>query len=204
MLRKGLSASLSPNPTLLCGSVRSSTPSFHQVLAKEDVLDQQVVHFMGLYPQLRQNHNIARRVDGSYELDGRQVLLEWQPQQDNGTQGCLVVVDGPLRQPFLDYISKTEANAEYEAIFADSNRNPLQAIPKERMISFNDQHQAYSRLDAMKVAKEQALVREKAVGYLQAGRALPDDMLDNYQKNLQKKLAPVSINSIRARGARLS
>ena len=36
--------------------------------------------------------------------------------------------------------------------------------------SFQDTHKVYSRLEAMKVAKEQALVRERAADYTKDGR----------------------------------
>ena len=37
-------------------------------------------------------------------------------------------------------------------------------------MSFNDTHKVYSRLEAMKVAKEQANMRERAAEYIKDGR----------------------------------
>merc|ERR1719436_1622178 len=48
----------------------------------------------------------------------------------------------------------------------------------------------YSRLEAMKVAKEQALVREKAANYVKDGREVPQDLMMKYKKTIQQKLDP--------------
>lgn len=189
---------------MLCGSVRSppfggtSTP---KALASEEASEEQVHSFLALRAQAHRRHRIRSRGGGIYELDGRTVRIEWQLMRDSSTQGRLVVVDGPLRQPLADYLEATEANAEYEAVVTDVAPRSVHTIPKERRLSFGDQHQqvAYTRLDAMKIAKEQALVRERAAGFLQAGQALPDDLMANYAKAIQQKLAPVAIHKIRER-----
>lgn len=116
----------------------------------------------------------------------REVNIEWQYASEPGQQGFLVVVDGPLRQPFSDYMEDTEANAEYEG--QDIGTSSLHMIPKDRRISFNDTHKVYSRLEAMKVAKEQALVREKAAGFTKDGKDVPTDIIHRYKKSIQQKL----------------
>lgn len=182
-------------PTLLRGQFR--TAPVVPVQVSKDSLEQQVASFLASNPEVQRRHTLVRKSDSVYRLDGREIGLEWQQFGSLGCQGRLVVVDGPLRQPLADYISSTEANAEYEAIVAETGASSVHLLPKEKQISFNDQHQAYSRLDAMKVAKEQALVRERAAEYVQAGKALPVDIMANYRKTIQKKLAPVPLNRIR-------
>lgn len=190
-----------------------------QVLAKEDMLDQQVAYFFTMNPQVKQRHSFNRRPTGAYELNGREIVLEWQPPKDASSGGHLaVIVDGSTRQPLIDYISNMEASDwmsldEATASFTGGScQIPTAGLtagmppkgglpPKDRVMTFNDLGEGYSRLDAMKVAKEQALVREKAAGYIQAGKALPEDIMENYRRSLQKKLAPVSISKLRARGA---
>lgn len=156
------------------------------VVDREDLLDQHVGYYLRRHPEVRTRHSLSRKGPGVYELDGREVTIEWQYASEPGGQGFLVVVDGPLRQPFSDYMEETEANAEYEG--QDIGTSSLHLIPKERRISFNDQHKVYSRLEAMKVAKEQALVREKAAGYVKDGREVPQDIMVKYKKTIQQKL----------------
>jgi len=105
--------------------------------------------------------------------------------QSNG-RGGYVVVDGPLRQPFADYMQHSEANAEFEG--QDIGRSSLHQIPKDRRISFNDHNKVYSRLEAMKVAKEQALVREKAATYVKDGQDVPRELMVKYKKAINQKL----------------
>merc|ERR1712137_1183438 len=102
--------------------------------------------------------------------------------------GYLVAVDGPLRQPFSDYMEMSEANAEYDTRDI-AYRSALHSIPIERRMTFADQHKVYTRLEAMKVAKEQALVREKAADYIKQGKTVPSGALMNkYEKTIDIKL----------------
>lgn len=92
---------------------------------------------------------------GIYEIDGREVAIDQN----------LNVLDGPMRQPLSDYLTATEANVEYESDVKMTSA--LHHIPRERRITFDDRenpyrHQKMSRLQAMKIAKEQASIREKA------------------------------------------
>jgi len=196
ILRGAAPPSVAKYPTLLGGSIRF-VPTV-QVVAKEDSMNQHLQSFLSVNPHVQRRHNFFRRPEGTFQLDGERVQLEWQAPQD-GNPGELMVVegsDGSMRTSLLDYIQHVEALA--------TTSNPLSRekapFPRDKLISFNDGHEAYSRLDAMKVAKEQALVREKVAGYLQAGKALPDDLMDKYRKSLRKKLAPVSIRKLREQG----
>merc|ERR1719162_245047 len=80
----------------------------------------------------------------------------------------------------------SEANAEFEG--QEIGRSSLHQIPKDRRISFNDQHKVYSRLEAMKVAKEQAVVRERAAVCVKDGRDVPGDIMAKYKKTINQKL----------------
>jgi len=164
------------------GSPRS-TP---YLVDQDDILDQHVGWYLRRNPEVRTRHSIARKSPGLYELDGREVRLEWQHSPKPGGQGYLVVVDWPLRQPFSDYMEESEHNAQYDG--QDVGRSSLHQIPKEQRLSFNDTHKVYSRLEAMKVAKEQALYREKAANYVKEGHDVPNELLNKYKKSLQVKL----------------
>jgi len=167
---------------------RNRLPGTYEV-DKEDLLDQHVGYYLRHHPHVRALHVIVRKRQGVYDLDGREIKVEWQYATEPGGQGFLVVVDGPLRQPFADYMEMTEANAEYDSQGIGS-RSALHNIPKEKRMSFHDQHKMYSRLEAMKVAKEQALVRERAADYIKDGREVPGDLMMKYKKTIQQKLDP--------------
>ncbi|CAK0903600.1 unnamed protein product, partial [Prorocentrum cordatum] len=152
----------------------------------EDLLDQHVAYYLRTHPEARGRHAVSRNQPGVYLLDGREVEVEWQHAPEPGGQGFLVVVDGPLRQPFSDYMEDTEANATYED--RDIKAAALHTIPKEHRISFNDQHKVYSRLEAMKVAKEQAIVRERAAVCVKDGVDVPGDIMAKYRKTINQKL----------------
>lgn len=152
----------------------------------EDLIDQHVAYFLRKNPEVKSRHKIQRIRPNTYLLDSREVQIEWQYATEPGGQGFLVVVDGPLRQPFSDYMMDTEENATYDG--QDIVQSNLHLIARDRRISFNDTHKVYNRLEAMKVAKEQALVREKAAGYVKDGREVPQDLMARYKKNIQVKL----------------
>ncbi|CAE8615786.1 unnamed protein product [Polarella glacialis] len=170
------------------GAPRKSRQTSYEA-DKEDLLDQHLAYFLRHHPEVFSSHQILRKRPGVYELDGREIRVEWQYAADPGGQGCLVAVDGPLKQPFADYMQMGEQNAEYdnEGIGRGS---ALHSIPKDKRMSFHDQHKMYSRLEAMKVAKEQACVREEAADFVKEGREVPRELMTRYKKSLSQKLDP--------------
>lgn len=159
------------------------------VCDKEDLLDQHVAYYLRHHPEVHQRRSLVRKRPGVYELDGREVNVEWQYATEPGGQGYLVVVDGPLRQPFSDYMECTEDNAQYDnCTIAESSS--LHMVSRDKRISFGDEHKVYTRLEAMKVAKEQALVRERAAECVRDGRLVPQDLMTQYEKTIKVKLGP--------------
>lgn len=61
-------------------------------------------------------------------------------------------------------------------------------------MTFDDVHKNYTRLEAMKVAKEQASIREKAADYTREGRQVPEDLVKKYNKTLRQKLRSGRVN----------
>lgn len=153
-----------------------------------DLIDEHVGYYLNNNPEVYERHKIARKSPGSYEFDGREVEIVWEYPAETGGKGYLVVVDGPLRQPFSDYMENTDKNAVYQD--QDLSKPCVHQIPRERRLSFDDDgdEKAYSRLESMKVAKEQALVREKAAGFVKDGKGVPEDIMMKYKKSLQIKL----------------
>lgn len=153
---------------------------------QDDLIDQHVGYYLRHHPTIHARHAIRRNGPGVYLLDGRELSLEWQYAAEPGGQGLLVVADGPLKQPFADYMEMTQNNAEYDS--ESLNRSSLSQIPRAQRMSFHDQHKVYTRLEAMKVAKEQAQFREKHADYIKDGMEAPEDLLSTYKKTIQQKL----------------
>jgi len=166
----------------------------------DDLLDQHVAYYFRHHPEVYNRHKIGRKRPGVYELNGREITVEWQYGLLPGEQGFLVALDGPLRQPFADYMSQTEANAEY--VTQGLTVNALHAVPLPARMTFDDKDNAYTRLEAMKVAKEQAIIREKAAEYTQMGMPPPQDLRNLYEKTINRKLNPGG-NRQRQQGAQM-
>jgi len=163
---------------------------------QDDLLDQHVGYYLRHHPDVHARHAVRRQAHGVYRIGrDRQVTLEWQYASEPGEHGFLVVVDGPLRQPFSDYMEMTENNAQYDS--KSVSRSSLSQIPKEQRMSFHDQHKVYTRLEAMKVAKEQAAFREKHADYVKEGKEAPEDLLSKYKKSISQKIGKQSSNNPR-------
>eukprot|EP00928_Gymnodinium_smaydae_P043250 TRINITY_DN2901_c0_g1_i1.p1 TRINITY_DN2901_c0_g1~~TRINITY_DN2901_c0_g1_i1.p1 ORF type:complete len:817 (-),score=169.03 TRINITY_DN2901_c0_g1_i1:117-2510(-) len=151
-----------------------------------DLLDQHVQFFLRTWPDAARKHSVIRRRLGVYEIDGHEVWVEWQ-HMPKPAQGFLVVIDGPLRQPLSDYLDMTEANAFYDTGSVEKT-TALHKLPREKRMTFDDLDQKYNRLEAMKVAKEQAKIREQAASFVQRGAAVPEQLVQNYNRTLWQKL----------------
>jgi len=175
-------ASRSQSPRLVRGSAVAAEP-----VGEQDLLEQHVRYFLRQNPKEGSKHTVERISTGLYMIDGQEVEVEWQHADTPGQPGHLVVVDGPLRQPFSDYLVNSEANAVYDT-GSIAKTSALHHVPKERRMTFDDTHKKYTRLEAMKVAKEQASIREKAADYTKQGCQVPDDLVRKYNKALRQKL----------------
>merc|ERR1719436_1057886 len=80
-----------------------------------------------------------------------------------------------------------EANAEYDTDTI-AKMSALHRVPRECRMTFDDTHTKYTRLEAMRVAKEQAKFREKAADYTVEGKRVPDDLAGKYNRTLRQKL----------------
>lgn len=166
--------------------VAPAVASEDRVKSREALLDQHVDYYLRKHPEFYSKHTITKIRPTVYNLDGRIIEVDWQ-YGEGGRPGFLLAIDGPLRQPFDDYLLGTEANAQFD----DKRlaRTSLHQIPKGRQLSFRDDNQVYSRLEAMKVAKEQALVREQAAEYVKDGAFVPESaLMAKYQKQIDIKL----------------
>lgn len=177
----------------VCGKCESASASicvdvvdmraFLNQPAEYDLLDQQVRWFLSQHPDLARRHSVEFRRPGVYEIDRHEVWVEWQ-LGPGLVGGMPMVIDGPLRQPLLDYLQMTEKNAYYDT-HSIAKTTALHNVPKEQRMTFDDKHERYPRLAAMKVAKEQARIREQAASFTSEGQEIPRrELVKKYNRNV--------------------
>jgi len=165
----------------------------------EDVVDVKVAEYFKTNPQVYTDTKLTRIRPGSYSMkrDGcpsKEIKVEWFWK---GHEGQLQVTDGALVKPFADYFFKKDTNSptkyaptsQYNGSIFKAKNN-LQTIPKECRVTFNDAGFDYSRIDAMKVAKEQALLREDVAKMMTQDRQVPhlQRIESRYEKQMDLKL----------------
>lgn len=155
--------------------------------ANLDWLHQNVQYLLRAHDNIASAHSVVRHATGVYDIDGHRVGIEWQSASEPGSRGRIVVVDGPLRQPLLNYLEMTETNAEYDTQVI-SKMSSLHHVREEQRVTFDDTHKKYTRLEAMQVAKEQAKVREIAADFTKEGMEIPGYLIKRYSKELRHKL----------------
>lgn len=153
----------------------------------EDLIHQHVLYILKKNPDVSKSRKVQQVTPGVYLLDGHEVNIEWRHSREPGKRGCPVVVDGPMRQPLIDYLRFSEENKEYDTETVACTTS-LHQVPKDKRMTFDDRHKQYSRLEAMKVAKEQACIREQAADCLLDGKQVPDDLVRRYNKALRSKI----------------
>jgi len=169
------------------GSHRMQPEERDEAQDREDLLDQHVAYYLKHHPEVHKKHRISRVHPGVYNFNGREISVEWHYAEEAGEQGYLIAIDGVLRQPFADYMEENDKGVEYDD--RRLGKSSLSLIPKGKRLSFGDTNKVYSRLEAMKVAKEQALVREKAADYVKDGMIVPQhELMSKYKKTISVKL----------------
>jgi len=185
------------------GQVTVAAPAAAPVAAKpiggpyqarmEDKIDVEVAKYFKANPAVfGRNRCFTRIRPGAYYANGREIKVELGPAdvvgQLKGEKHRLMVKDGPLRQPLADYLDNKESSAEYSGSVFKA-QNAVQAIPQGCRMTFCDAGTGYSnRLEAMKVAKEQANVREKAATAMKQGKPVAPNLVSNYEKKIGSSL----------------
>jgi len=156
---------------------------------QEDVIDLAIAEYFRLNPQAFVR-GFVRIEPGHYLCHGREIIVEMETADSLhnlfGRKGYLVVRDGPLTQPFDDYLNNKDTTAEYNGSVFQA-KNALATIPQDCRMTFADTGAGYSRLEAMKVAKQQAMTREKAAKMMNQGQ-LAGNLAETYEKAIDRKL----------------
>jgi len=164
-----------------------ASPAREQGKPDQDLVHQHVLYALRKNPEIAKRHKVLQVTESVYLVDGHEVTVEWRHATEPGKRGCLVVVDGPMKQPLIDYLLGTEANKDFDTQNIACTTS-LHHVPKDKRMTFDDTHKQYTRLEAMKVAKEQASIREKAADYTRDGKQVPEDLVRKYNKVLRQKL----------------
>lgn len=114
-------------------------------------VDGEVTHFCAQYPEIAESNSIICIGGSKYLINGRECDIQVRPQHKGPV---LMVIDGPLMQPFLDYFFNTGQNEQW----ADVGGPPLRNMPRSVVESAQD-FDCCDRLAAMRAASHQA--REK-------------------------------------------
>lgn len=173
-----------PLPTL---PRRRDTAVSGQVRHKEDLIHQHVLYVLRKNPDVARLRRVQQVTEGVYLIDGQEVNIEWRHSSEPGQRGWPIVVDGPMRQPLIDYLRDNEENKEFDLDTVVCT-TALHQVPKNKRMTFDDKHKQYSRLEAMKVAKEQASIREQAADYTLDGKKVPDELVRRYNQALRTKV----------------
>jgi hypothetical protein len=153
----------------------------------EDPIDVAVADFFREHPQAySMNRGFTRICPGRYLSNGREIVVEKAVGRFGDQQ--LKVRDGPLTQNLGDYLTNQDSTEQYSgSVF--QVKNALHSIPQDCRMTFHDTGAGYSRVEAMKVAKEQAATRENVAQQLQKGQSIsPGEIQGKYEKMLEKKL----------------
>jgi hypothetical protein len=177
-------------PTMSAPMIRSGP---YQARA-DDPVDLKVADFFRNFPDAyRKCSSLTRVRPGVYLLHGRMLEVELQNNAPGylgqaQAPSTLMVKDGPLRQMFADYIeNKEDDTAQYSgSVF--QTKNAVSNIPQMCRMTFHDTGSDYTRKEAMMVAKEQAMVREKAATMMKDGQVPTEDLKKKYAKSITMKL----------------
>ncbi|CAL1162365.1 unnamed protein product, partial [Cladocopium goreaui] len=153
----------------------------------EDLIHQHVLYVLRKNPDVARLRRVQQVTEGVYLIDGQEVNIEWRHSSEPGQRGWPIVVDGPMRQPLIDYLRDNEENKEFDLDTVVCT-TALHQVPKNKRMTFDDKHKQYSRLEAMKVAKEQASIREQAADYTLDGKKVPDELVRRYNQALRTKV----------------
>mmetsp|Transcript_25306 Transcript_25306/g.41072 ORF Transcript_25306/g.41072 Transcript_25306/m.41072 type:complete len:565 (-) Transcript_25306:89-1783(-) len=156
-------------------------------LSREDLIHQHVLYVLRKNPDVARLRRVQQVTQGVYLIDGQEVNIEWRHSSEPGQRGWPIVVDGPMRQPLIDYLRDNEENKEFDLDTVVCT-TALHQVPKNKRMTFDDKHKQYSRLEAMKVAKEQASIREQAADYTLDGKQVPDELVRRYNQALRTKV----------------
>lgn len=156
----------------------------HARRAPDDKVTAALMNIIKENPQVLTEHRILpASTPNCYIIDGREVRLEvaaaesvflkWSGQRSNNGLGgaicrgrnspVLVCQDSVMRQPFLDYVFNTGYNEWYEDLPGVSMSLDVPGIFKE--YPETPPNHKMDRFDAMKLAHQQALERERTSFY---------------------------------------
>jgi len=148
VIRPSLYCSRSPSPqaaeddpqTKLLGGSYLLSDSYRErdnqffISDPEDIVDVHVAKYFEAKPHVYLSTRLTRVSPGIYSMQsGRCIDVEWVEASGPNDEGELVVKDGPLRQPFPDFMDLKDSTAEYNSsIYC---KNSMQASPQDKSMN---------------------------------------------------------------------
>jgi len=161
-------------PNLQLMRRRDALPGF----LSRDIIDQEIQQLCEKWPAILEDNTIIRKAQGRYRINGREVTVSLRmreatreeeecvsktPSLDEAKaadgqvmdlSGDLIVRDGPLKQPFLDYVFDTGQKEYYSMAEPDKLENKSVDTPKPLAPDLKGGQLAVQddRLEAMEIA----------------------------------------------------
>eukprot|EP01066_Platyproteum_vivax_P012025 Platyproteum_vivax@DN5453_c0_g1_i1.p1 len=128
---------------------------------QHDRIDVEIAKYLQKHPNVHEAISIKRLKLGEYMIDSRTVKLQMRPWGKE-SKPILVVADGPMKQPFEDYITGSPENEVWEGV---ETSLAVHALPQHARLTFKamppPQQRPPDRLLAMRTAKKEAILREE-------------------------------------------
>jgi len=162
VVKKCTSRSVSPsiNPYSKFGFITVTVPARSYMADPSDVMDVEFArHLLALEREAAAALELRRLAHGRYEVQGRHISVRWGPGNhgsellacEDELEGMLASADGDGEQPLGEYL-------RHLGDIAASIRRPAE----RRILTFVHDGAIGDRFDAMKIACEQARLRERA------------------------------------------
>eukprot|EP01067_Filipodium_phascolosomae_P006245 Filipodium_phascolosomae@DN4507_c0_g1_i1.p1 len=175
--------------TLSSNRTASDTPlSTEYVPLQNDPIDLRIGYFLKQNPDIAAQYRFKRLRLGDYMLNSRRVKVHLKPWPPDYLEPILVIQDGPLKQPFVEYMNGSSQGEVYEEV---EPACAVQHVPHNSRLTFKipKEHRPPDRLAAMQVATKEADMREEAALHVLAA----DDPLVNDDTPEAAKPSKVSV-----------
>eukprot|EP01066_Platyproteum_vivax_P008098 Platyproteum_vivax@DN3327_c0_g1_i1.p1 len=131
-----------------------------------DMIDVRVADILNENPPLMHTLSITRQSKGQYTICNREVRVTLG-YEFKCSKPLVSVTDGPLRQPFLQYMRSSDKEMEFEPVAVS---NKVFDIPTHQRLSWKA-NATLDRIQAMKLATKEAKARDDLAAK-QAGTAV--------------------------------
>lgn len=152
--------------------IRSKVYGSENCSAIGDAVETEMTELCREYPEIAEKNSIMRCSPGKYLINGREVTIQIitieagnEPSSSLIVRADLIVTDGPLSQPFLDYMFNTGENEQYQLPPGEAEQlaAPLMQVPTRLEFVHEDgmPYEPFDRIAAMQCARYEAWARDE-------------------------------------------